>query len=78
VDYGTSIEKHKELEFLKQLIGEWAVGIAINTAEGAVVSGCGEMSAVEIVGLGVNSALNMHIDDYHDYFENDLWGFDHA
>jgi hypothetical protein len=26
---GQSIEKLKELEFLKQLIGEWAVGIAL-------------------------------------------------
>jgi hypothetical protein len=50
----------------------------LKTVEGAVVSRCGEMSAVEIVSLGVNSALNMHIDGYHDYFENDLCSFDHV
>jgi hypothetical protein len=43
-----------------------------------VVFGYGEMSAVEIVHLGVNSAFNMHIEGYDDYFENDLWSFDKA
>jgi len=37
------------------------------------------MSAVQIVQqLGVNSAFNMHIEGYDDYFKNDLWRFDKA
>lgn len=63
---------------LGQLDGEWIVGVAMKTAGGIVVSGCGEMSAVEITQLGVNSALNMHIEGYDDYLENDLWSFDQA
>jgi hypothetical protein len=50
----------------------------MKTANHKVVSGCGEMSAVEIVQLGVNSSFNMHIEGYDDYFENDLWSFDKA
>ena len=65
----------KELELLKQLIGEWSVGIAMKTADGKVASGCGEMTAVEITS-GINSELNMHLEGYDDYYENDLWSFD--
>jgi hypothetical protein len=71
-----SLEQPKESELLKQLIGEWAVGIAMKIADGKVISGCGEMTAVEIQGSGINSELNMHIEGYDDYFENDLWSFD--
>ena len=48
----------KELELLKQLIGEWQVGIAMKTADGKFASGCGEMTAVEITS-GINSEINM-------------------
>ena len=65
----------KELELLKQLVGEWSVGIAVKTADGKVVSGCGEMTAVEITS-GINSEINTHIEGYEDYYENDLWTFD--
>ncbi len=71
-----STQQPKELELLKQLIGEWSVGIAMKTSEGKVVSGCGEMTAVEIQGSGINSEINTHIEGYDDYFENDLWSFD--
>lgn len=73
-----SAEQSKELELLKQLVGEWSVGIAMKTADDKVVSGCGEMTAVEIQGSGINSEINTHIEGYEDYFENDLWSFDRA
>ena len=72
-----SIRQPKELELLKQLIGEWQVGIAMKTQDGKVASGCGEMTAVEITS-GINSEINMHIEGYNDYYENDLWTFDQA
>ena len=71
-----TIHQPKEQELLKQLIGEWSVGIAMKTADGKVVSGCGEMTAIEIEGTGINSDINSHIEGYEDYFENDLWSFD--
>jgi len=73
-----NIEQPKQLELLKQLIGEWTVGVAMKTSDDKIVSGCGEMTAVEIAELGVNSELNMHIEGYDDYLENDLWSFDRA
>ena len=69
-------QQPKELELLKQLIGEWTVGIAMKTSEDKVVSGCGEMSAVEIADIGINSEIDTHIEGYEDYYENDLWSFD--
>ncbi|MCW4000868.1 MAG: hypothetical protein NWE93_11570 [Candidatus Bathyarchaeota archaeon] len=63
------------LERLRQLIGEWQVGIALRTAEGIAVAGCGEMSAVEVES-GINSEINTHIEGYEDYYENDLWTVD--
>ena len=73
-----SIQQPKELELLKQLVGEWIVGIAMKTNDGKILSGCGEMNAVEIAQLGINSELNMHIEGYDDYLESDLWSFDRA
>ena len=73
-----SIQQPKELELLKQLIGEWTVGIALKVSNDKIVSGCGEMSAVEIADLGVNSEINTHIEGYDDFYENDLWSFDRA
>ncbi len=70
-------QQSKELELLKQLIGEWSVGIALKTSEDKIVAGCGEMSAVEIES-GINSEINTHIEGYEDYYENDLWSFDPA
>ena len=71
-------QQTKELELLKQLIGEWTVGIAMKTTDDKVVSGCGDMTAEEIAELGVNSEMETHIEGYEDYFENDLWSFDRA
>jgi hypothetical protein len=73
-----NIQIPKELELLKQLTGEWTVGIALKISEDKIVSGCGEMSAVEISDLGINSEINTHIEGYDDFFENDLWTFDRA
>ncbi len=64
-------------ELLKQLLGEWTVGIALKTSEDKVVAGCGEMTAEEIAP-GINSEIDTHIEGYEDYFENDLWSFDPA
>jgi len=70
-----SLKQQKEGELLKQLIGEWQVGIAMKTSDDKVVSGCGEMSAVETES-GINSEINTQIEGYEDYYENDLWSFD--
>lgn len=71
-----SVQTPKELEPIKQLIGEWSVGIALRTADGKVASGCGEMTAVTISSFGINSEIDTHIEGYEDYYENDLWSFD--
>ena len=73
-----NLQVPKELELLKQLTGEWTVGIALKISEDKIVSGCGEMSAVEIADLGINLEINTHIEGYDDFFENDLWTFDRA
>jgi len=73
-----SIQQSKELELLKQLIGEWSVGIAMKANEEKIVSGCGEMTAVEIREAGINSEIDAHIEGYDDYYENDLWSFDRS
>jgi hypothetical protein len=70
-------QQTKEEALLKQLIGEWSVGIAMKTSEDKVVAGCGEMTAVEIQP-GINSEIDTHIEGYEDYYENDLWTFDPA
>jgi hypothetical protein len=71
-----SKQQPKEMMLLRQLIGEWSVGIAIQTPSGNVVSGCGEMSAVEVEGSGINSEINTHIEGYDDLYENNLWSYD--
>lgn len=72
------IQQPKELELLKQLIGEWAVSIAMKVDEEKIVSGCGEMTALEIRDVGVNSEIDAHIEGYDDYYENYLWSFDRS
>ncbi len=74
----TQTQLPKEFELLKQLIGEWTVGIALKTSKGEVISGSGEMSAVEIADIGINSEIDTHIEGYDDYYENDFWSFDRA
>jgi hypothetical protein len=69
-------QQHKSLELLQQLIGEWSMGIAMKVSGDKVVSGCGEMSAVEIEHSGINSEINMQLEGYEDYYENDLWSID--
>ncbi|MCL4429694.1 MAG: hypothetical protein M1167_02970, partial [Chloroflexi bacterium] len=64
---------------LEQLIGEWAVGIAMKTSNGKVLSGCGTMTAKEMPSqFGINSEMDMHIEGVDDYFESDLWSYDQA
>lgn len=71
-----SIKQPKELELLKRLVGEWAVGIAMKTSD-KVATGCGTMIAKEVAsGFGISAELDMHIEGYDDYFEHDLWSFD--
>lgn len=62
-------------ELLKQLIGEWSVGIALKKSEENVVSGCGDMTAVEIES-GINSEIETQIEGFEDYYENDIWSYD--
>jgi hypothetical protein len=72
-------QQPKELKLLEQLVGEWIVGIAMKTANGKILSGCGTMTAKEMPSqLGVNSEMDMHIEGVDDYVENDLWSFDQA
>jgi len=66
----------QSLELLRQLIGEWSVGIAMKVSEDKIFSGCGEMTAVEVENSGINSEIDTHIEGYEDYFENDLWSID--
>ena len=73
-----SVQKPKQAELLKQLLGDWSVGIALKTSDDKIVTGCGEMTAVEIPLAGINSEINTHIEGYDDYYENDLWSFDQA
>jgi len=70
-------QQSKELKLLKQLIGDWSVGIAMKTSGGKIVFGCGEMTAVEIES-GINSEINTQIEGYEDYYENGIWSFDEA
>lgn len=65
----------RQMELLRQLIGEWTVGIALSTSEGKIVAGCGEMTAEEVES-GINSEINAHIEGYEDYYENNLWTVD--
>jgi hypothetical protein len=67
-------QQAREQELLKQLIGEWSVGIAMKKAEDKVVSGCGDMTAWAS-GSGVNSEIETQIEGYEDYYENDSWSF---
>ena len=71
-------QQTKELELLKQLIGEWSVGIAMKISDDKVVSGCGDMTALEVAELGINSEIETQIEGCEDYYENDLWSFDRA
>jgi hypothetical protein len=65
----------RQMELLRQLIGEWSVGIALKTQDGKVLSGCGEMTAVEVES-GINSEINSRIEGYEDFYQNDLWTVD--
>lgn len=67
----------REEILLKQLIGEWQVGIAMKTPDEQVAAGCGEMTAAETPS-GINGEVNTRIEGYEDYYENDLWSFDPA
>jgi hypothetical protein len=62
-------------ELLRQLIGEWSVGIALKKAEDKIVSGCGDMTASEIES-GINSEIETQIEGFEDYYENSIWSYD--
>jgi hypothetical protein len=62
---------------LLELVGKWVVDVAIKTADGKVVSGCGEMDAKEIDSK-INVEINIEIEGYEDYYENHLWSYDPA
>ncbi|MCL5877157.1 MAG: hypothetical protein M1540_05030 [Candidatus Bathyarchaeota archaeon] len=70
-----SIKQPKEAEALKRLLGKWSVGVALKTADGKVVSGCGEMDAKETDST-INLEVNTQIEGYEDYYENQLWTYD--
>jgi hypothetical protein len=63
----------KQSELLKQLIGEWIVGIAMKSSNGKIVSGCGEMTALAVGEDGINSEMNIEVEGYEDYYQNDFW-----
>ncbi len=62
-------------ELLKQLVGEWSVGIALKKSEEKIVAGCGDMTATESAS-GINSEIETQIEGYEDYYENDIWSYD--
>lgn len=62
-------------ELLRQLVGEWEVGIAMKTKPDKAVAGCGDMTAFE-TDAGINSEINTRIEGYEDYYENDIWSYD--
>jgi hypothetical protein len=69
----------RERKLLEQLIGEWAVGVAMKTSNGKVLSGCGTMTAKEMPSqLGVSSEMDINIEGVDDYLESDVWSFDQA
>ncbi len=71
--------KPKELELIKQLVGEFAVVVAIKTAEGKNVFGRGTMTAKPTPERhGVTAELDIHLEGVEDYVEIELWGFDQA
>ncbi|MDR0373729.1 MAG: hypothetical protein LBI79_09345 [Nitrososphaerota archaeon] len=72
-----SLKSTKAEERLRQLIGEWIIGVAMKTREGKVAAGCGEMIA-ERTESGINCEIDSHIEGYEDYYQNDLWTFDPA
>ena len=72
-----SVKQPKGPEMLKRLVGKWSVGVALKTADGKVVSGCGEMDAKEIDST-INVEINTEIEGYEDYYENHLWSYDSA
>lgn len=67
----------REESLLKQLVGEWQVGIVLKTPDGQIASGCGDMTAIDTPS-GINCEVNTQIEGYEDYYENDLWSFDPA
>ncbi|MCW3996579.1 MAG: hypothetical protein NWE98_10600 [Candidatus Bathyarchaeota archaeon] len=72
-----SIEQPKQLELLKQLIGEWNVGVAMKMENGTVLSGCGTMTAKEIAsGFGVSTEIDLDLEGFGMYTELGLWSFD--
>jgi hypothetical protein len=72
-----NLELTKAEEWLRQLVDEWAMGIAMKTSEVKVVAGCGEMSAKE-EHMGINCEINGHIEGYEDFYQNDFWTVDSA
>jgi hypothetical protein len=62
-------------QLLKQLIGEWNVGIALKKSEDKAVSGFGDMTASEIEA-GINSEIETQVEGYEDYYENNIWSYD--
>jgi hypothetical protein len=67
--------RQQETLLLEKLVGEWVVGVALKTPKGKVLTGCGEMSVVEM-DSGVNSEINTNIDGYEEYYENHFWSYD--
>ncbi len=70
-----SIKRPEEADVLKRLLGNWSVGVALKTADGKMVSGCGEMDAKETDST-INLEVNTQIEGYEDYYENQLWSYD--
>ncbi len=62
-------------ELLRQLVGEWSVGIALKKSEDKIFYGCGDMTALEIE-TGINSEIETKIEGFEDYYENSIWSYD--
>lgn len=73
----TQQQQTNKENLLRQLIGEWHVGVAVKTGPDQVVAGCGDMTAVE-TDAGINGEINTQIEGYEEYYENDIWSYDPA
>ncbi|MGD6809177.1 MAG: hypothetical protein ACQCN3_05705 [Candidatus Bathyarchaeia archaeon] len=69
--------KPKESELLKQLLGEWSVGVSLKLPNYKILTGYGKLSAKILdSNLGVTSQMDLYIDESEDYFEDAIWSFD--
>ncbi|MGD6933539.1 MAG: hypothetical protein ACQCN5_04975 [Candidatus Bathyarchaeia archaeon] len=67
----------RDLEQLKNLVGEWSVGVALKIPNYKTLTGCGTLIAKILdSNLGISTQMDLHVEESEDYFEDALWSFD--